>query len=189
MRIPSGAPLTIHARLVGNQAPVVARLMRIDEASAADAEAWRSTEMLDDGAGAFTLDLKFADSFRYRVVAAGLESPVYEVRVARAPRVASLDIDYAYPASLGTAAAQRTGWRRRLRTRRDRRSSDRPPGRRAVSQGRLTFADGTGIELETHADGTLAGGWKVAANGSYRVALSDRDGLKSNGDTGVTSFV
>ncbi len=182
VRIPAGAALTIRARLVGNQAPVVARLMRIDEASAADAEAWRAAEMLDDGPGAFKFDLKSTDSFRYRVVAAGLESPVYEVRIARAPRVARLDIDYTYPAALGLPPrSESDGGDIYAPAGTDVRVTVRPDGEAA--SGRLAFADGTGLDLETRADGTLAGGWKVAANGSYRVALADRDGLKNNGDT------
>ena len=82
-RAPGGPPLTIEARLVGNRAPVVAQLLR------ADGDAARSRPIGADRDAAtrraFTLALDVGRrSFKYRVVAGAVTSPIYEVTVARA---------------------------------------------------------------------------------------------------------
>src|SRR5262245_54998601 len=63
-RVKAGTALDIHARLVGNRAPVIAQLQ------VADGDNWRAAEMRADGSGMFLLTTDpLSASFAYRVVA------------------------------------------------------------------------------------------------------------------------
>src|SRR5205823_4533848 len=94
-RVKAGTPLAIHARLVGNRAPVIAQMQ------IADGDRWRTAEMKSD-AGAFSLAMESVSAtFKYRVVAGAVTSPLYEITVGYPPRVARIDVDYVYPAGLG----------------------------------------------------------------------------------------
>src|SRR5216684_8955532 len=94
-RIQAGTPLAIEARLVGNRAPVVAQLLRGDDAP---------VDMDTDPSGAFRLSFNAVGaSFRYRVRVGAVTSPTYEIVVARAPRVTRIDLDYTFPKELGLA--------------------------------------------------------------------------------------
>src|ERR1700687_1849717 len=99
-RVPAGSSLTIEARLVGNRAPVVARLLRVEGVGGpppSDPDAWSSSEMIADASGAFRLPLEsVGTSFRYHVVTGTVTSPTYDITVAHAPRVTRIDVDYAY---------------------------------------------------------------------------------------------
>src|SRR5437762_3577717 len=91
-RLKAGTPLQIAARLVGNRAPVIA-LLQI-----ADGDSWRASEMKPDGSGGFRTALPAVTApFKYRIVAGGATSPIYDVAVAHPPRVRRIDVDYAYP--------------------------------------------------------------------------------------------
>src|SRR5258706_3278243 len=107
-RVRPGEPLTIQARLVGNSAPVVARVLRTDGIGAAaspDAQGWRASEMTAERPGAFTLAIEsIGSSFTYRVMAGNLTSPPFEVTVVRPPRGTRIDVDYSYPPALGLPA-------------------------------------------------------------------------------------
>ncbi len=109
-RIQAGSPLTIEARLLGNRAPVVAQVLRAEGAAALAAAsgdagvAWRTTEMTTNPSGAFTLGVgEVSASFKYRVVAGAVTSPLYEVTVVRAPRVIRIDLEHLYPPGAGLA--------------------------------------------------------------------------------------
>ena len=177
VRVRSGSPIGITARLVGNAARVAAQV------EIGDGERWRTLDMTADEDGRFRLRLDSVTSpFKYRVLAGSVTSPTYAVAVATPPRVARIDLDYTYPATFG------------LKSRKDEDSGDMyaPAGTavqvhvhtdRPVSVAVLVLDSGQQIALAAGADGTLTGGLTLAANGSYRVALAGTDGLVSNGDT------
>jgi hypothetical protein len=103
------------------------------------------------------------------------------VSVAQPPRVVRIDADYAYPASLGLPP----------RTETDGGDVYAPAGTdvtlhvytdRPVT-GQLALANGQAIALAARADTELTATLKVLEDGSYRVALRDRDGLADSGQT------
>jgi hypothetical protein len=183
-RIRAGQPLTIEARLVGSNAPVAAQVWRAAAANpdVAVEDDWRPSEMTTGAAGAFTFSVDAVDApFRYRVIAGAVSSPIYEVTVARVPRVARIDVDYTYPSALG------------LEPRTDEDSGDiyAPAGTDVrlriytdgdATAGRMDFTGGNVIDLEP-GSGVFSGSLTVLADTSYRVALRDMDGVASPGDT------
>src|ERR1700676_4403393 len=78
-RVQAGSSVTIEARLVGNRAPVVVRLLRAEGVGgppSSDPDAWSGSEMIADASGLFRLPLEsVAASFTYRVVAGTVTSP------------------------------------------------------------------------------------------------------------------
>ena len=177
VRVVQGSPLTIEARLIGNRAPVGARV----EIAAGDL--WRPTEMLADTGGRFRLPMPPAASdFQYRVVAGSITSSTYRVTVVHPPRVARIDADYVYPPSLGLPP----------RTETDGGDVYAPAGTdvtlhihtdRPVASGQITLANGQSIALEARSPAELTASLKVAGDGSYRVGLRDLDGLRDPGQT------
>lgn len=176
-RIRAGASLAIRARLVGNQAPVVAQV-RMGEG-----EGSRTTDMQAAGSGQFQLALEsVTSSFTYRVTAGSVSSPDYTVTVARPPRVTRIDVDYAYPAALGLKGRTEedggdiyapAGTDVRLRIHTDRR----------VASGRMALTEGGAVPLTARTETELAAGLKLVGDNSYRVVLTDRDGLVNPGET------
>jgi len=197
-RVKAGEALGIQARLVGNGAPVMAQVQIATGASGTGEEvAWRSLDMASETPGTFRLAMNQVwTSFRYRVAAGAVTSPTYEITVVKPPRVTRIDVDYAYPAGLQLPP----------RTEEDGGDIYAPPGTEArlhvvtdppAVMGRLSLANGQTLELTpeaaTGSDSHVAGGadhanrWsgvlKVTDDGSYRVALTDREGLSNPGDT------
>ena len=188
-RIQAGSPLTIEARLLGNRAPVVAQVLRAEGAAAIAAGsgdpgvAWRTTEMATNPSGAFTLGLgAVAASFKYRVVAGTVTSPLYDVTVVRAPRVIRIDVEYLYPPRAGLAphieedggdiyAPAGTDVRLLIHTDRE------------AATGQMALGGGKTIALTPRENNVLTGTLKVLEDDSYRIALSDREGLKNPGET------
>ena len=100
-RVQSGSNFTVAARLVGNDAPVVAQLFRSESDNDND---WTATEMPKDASGGFALALNsLSASFHYRVVAGAVTSKTYAVAVVHAPKVTRIDVEYTYPKALGLA--------------------------------------------------------------------------------------
>ncbi len=181
VRLLAGANLTVEARLVGNSAPVVARLLSVP-ADAADA--WSATEMTTDSAGRFTASFEdLSASFRYRVAAGSAISKIYSVAVARPPRAKRIDLEYTYPRALGLAS----------RTEKDGGDIYAPEGTDvrlrvysdgAAASGRLLLGGDQVVALAPDSTGgVLTGALKVTADGSYRLELADAEGLASRGDT------
>jgi hypothetical protein len=175
-RLVQGAALTIEARLAGNRAPVGARV------EVSEGDRMRTAEMLGSGAE-FRLSMsQVVSDFQYRVVAGSVASRTYRVTVARPPHVVRIDADYVFPASLGLP----------LRTETDGGDVYAPAGTavtlhvftdRPVASGQLSLANGQSISLAARADAQLTATLKVLEDGSYRVALRDRDGLADPGQT------
>jgi hypothetical protein len=184
--VQAGSSVTIEARLVGNRAPVVARLLRAEGVGGpapADPDAWSGSEMIADASGAFKFPLEsVAASFRYRVVAGTVTSRAYDITVAHPPRVTRIDVDFAYPPSFGLQprteedggdiyAPAGTDVRVRIHTDRD------------AAAGQLALGDGKTVALTPLDSHTLSGALKILEDGSYRVALADREGFRSSGET------
>ena len=185
-RIQAGSPLEIRARLIGNRAPVIARLLRAGVDADPVEGIWRPTEMASDGAGGFTVVLEPSTaSFRYRVDAGTIASPVFDITVVRPPRVARIDVEYTYPGlglpprleeDAGDIYAP-AGTQVRLRVHADRESA----------AGQMTLADGASLPLTPESPTLLTASLTVRADNSYRVALADRDGFDESRATPSTS--
>jgi hypothetical protein len=179
-RVQAGANLTVVAKLVGNDAPVVAQLFRSETGNDND---WHATEMSKDESGRFTLALSSLSApFHYRVVAGAATSRTYAVAVVRAPRVKQIDVEYTYPSALGLAprleedggdiyAPAGTDVRVLVHT-------DVP-----AASGHMVLGPDKQVDLAVGADRVLRGSLKLVEDGAYRVTLADAEGLASNGDT------
>ena len=178
VKLKAGTPLAIHARLVGNRAPVIAQLQ------IADGDRWRAADMKVDGdAGRFSLAMESVSaSFKYRVVAGAVTSPTYDVAVGYPPRVARIDVDYTYPAALGL----------RPRTESDGGDIYAPAGTdvrvhvftdRPAANGQLALGNGSSRALTAATATELTAELKIVDDNSYRIALADAEGMATAGDT------
>ncbi|MBS1817405.1 MAG: hypothetical protein JSU08_05730 [Acidobacteria bacterium] len=178
-RVQAGRGLVVEAHLVGNTAPVVAQLLH----AAPGTDEWQPTEMESDGQGHFRLELPaLTTSFRYKVTAGSLVSAPFDVAVVKPPRVARIDVEYSYPSSLGLAP----------RVEEDGGDIYGPEGTQVVvkvhtdvpvANGRMMLAADKALALQAQSPTLLTAALRIAENGSYRVALADADGMKSEGDT------
>src|SRR5262249_43964654 len=123
---------------------------------------------------------------QYRVVVGTHTSPVYRVRVAQPPRVVSIDVDYVYPAALSVPS----------RTETDAGDVYAPAGTEVkvhvhaaqpVASGRLSLGGGESIPLARQSPTELTAPMKISADGSYRIALVDDEGLGN--DSGTEYFI
>jgi hypothetical protein len=176
-RIKAGSPLAIRARLLGNRAPVVGQLQ------IADGDRWRASDMSTDAPGSFRADMDaVSTSFKYRIVAGAVASPTYDITVAHPPRVTRIDVDYTYPAGL----------RLEPRTEADAGDIYAPAGTdvrvriftdRPAASGQMALVDGKAIALASSTPTELSATLTITADTSYRIALSDRDGMSNPGET------
>jgi len=175
-RVKEGTALPVEARIVGNRAPVSARIEVLD------GDEWRSSEM-SAGADQFRTSVppSFSD-FKYRVVVGTLVSPTFEVKVVHPPRIARIDVDYTYPPSLNLKPHSETdggdlyapaGTSARLHV-----FADRP-----TATGRISFSNGTSIGLSAVSPNHLTATTTVVADGSYRITLTDHDGMTDGAPT------
>jgi hypothetical protein len=121
-------------------------------------------------------------SFSYSVSAAGRTSETYTVTALDPPRVARIDLRYQFPEYT------------RLPPRDEEDGGDiyAPNGTRVTlsihaspgaTAGTLSLGAAGRMPLQRVADGRFQATLPITADGAYRVALSDRDGLTSDGDT------
>ena len=176
-RIKAGSALAIEATLVGNRAPVTPQVQ------IADGENWRAATMIRDASGRFRLALESVTApFQYRVVAGPVTSPTYALRwrIRRAWRASTWTTRS--PPELGLKprteedsgdiyAPAGTDVRVRIHT-------DRP-----AATGQMALGDGRTLALAAEAPDVWSTTLKVVDDNSYRVALADREGLSSPGDT------
>ena len=175
VRVRAGRPVTIRARLSGG-ASLAPLLVAGD---GADVVPQRMTATAD---GAFEVVLpEVTATFPYHVVAGAGRSQAYTVTVVHPARVERIDLDYAYPAGLGLEprreedggdiyAPEGTAVTLRI-------TADRPVGASALMLG-----DGTRVALGV--TGAVAtGALTVRADGSYRIAFVDDDGVEMPDDT------
>jgi hypothetical protein len=175
-KVRAGASLTITARLHGLDAGLVPEL-HLGPAGESTAR-----RMTPGGDGTFTMTLdRVQQSFAYAVTAGPARSDDYAIDVIRPARVKRIDLRYRYPEGLGLAA----------RVEEDGGDIYGPAGTtvdvtivtdKPVSTGALTMGDGTRVALAGEAT-QLSASLPIRADGGYRVALTDIDGLENPGDT------
>jgi hypothetical protein len=134
------------------------------------------------GDGSFTFGFeKVQQSFAYVVTAGPARSDAFEIEVIRPARVERIDLRYRYPEGLGLPP----------RVEEDGGDIFGPSGTtvdltivtdKPITTGVLTMADGSLVPLSGDAT-RLSASLPIEADGSYRVALTDVDGLESPGDT------
>ncbi len=173
-RIRAGESLQVVATLSGDE--LVVPVLRVGSG-----DNWRETRMERSDSGfAFTVD-RIEQDFRYAVTAAGASSREYTVTVMRPPRVERIDLRYEFPAALGMPARDEedggdiygpAGTRVRVTV-----HTDKP-----VRDAALTLTGSNAVALSSSGD-VLQGELTITDDGSYRVALTDADGLINPGDT------
>ena len=178
-RVTAGNRLAIEASLAGNRAPVTPQI----QIQGRDGDTWREAAMAATRSGRFQFTLESVTApFKYRVLAGPITSATYSISVAHPPRVTRIDVDYIYPSSLGLKPRTEedsgdiyapAGTDVRLRI-----HSDRP-----AAVGRITLGNGTSQSLAADPAHVWSTSLKVVDDTSYRVALTDGDGLSNAGDT------
>ncbi len=176
-KVRAGEAVTITARMRGVEQGLVPDLVTgIGDAAAAV----RMSPTGVEGEYAVTLE-SLSASFPYMITAGTARSDGYAIEVIRPARVTRIDLRYVYPRGLG------------LEPRVDEDSGDiyGPQGTtveltvttdKPVATGALTLADGSTQPLDG-AETTRTASLAIRADGSYRVALTDVDGLDNPGDT------
>jgi hypothetical protein len=176
-KVRAGQAVTITARLSGLEGPLVPTLNVV---IGNESRAVRMSPAGDAQTFSVTID-SISASFGYSVTAAGTRSADYTVTVVRPPRVERIDVHYEFPRGLGLEPRTDedggdiygpAGTRVRLTV-----TADKP-----IASASLVLADGTKVPLNGQSH-VLDGGLLIEEDGSYRVALADRDGLESTGDT------
>ena len=176
-RVKPGEAFTITARAAapfGSLAPTL-------EVAIGDERRSVTMRQQDEETFSWTFD-RVPSSFAYRVTAPGRSSDRYDVTLLELPRVQRIDLDYAFPAYT------------RLAPRREEDGGDifAPAGTRVnvavhvskpLESAALALADGGRLELKPTSPNTAEGELVVRSDGAYRVALSDRDGLRTGGET------
>ena len=169
----AGAPLTIKVHMRGASA--------VDPTLTVGPRAI-PMEAVEAG-GTFTVAMSAVDdSFTYRVTAGRATSREYRVRVLQTPRVKQIDLRYEYPKAYGMAPRIEqdggdiygpAGTKVRVRVQAD----------KAVTAGEIVIADGTRLPMKAVSPDIREGEIEIVADESYRVSLSDGDGLQNAGDT------
>ncbi|MCC7125478.1 MAG: hypothetical protein IT178_11570 [Acidobacteria bacterium] len=174
-KVRAGEPLRITARIHGVEIGIVPEIVI---GNGEDAERVTMTAAAD---GAYEWTLAKADqSFPYRVDVGPARSADYAIDVIRPARVERIDLTYRYPKAMG------------LPDRHEERGGDiyGPAGTevslvvttdKAVDTGALALGE-TSIPL-TGDDTELRATLPLKADGSYRIALTDVDGLENPGET------
>ncbi len=175
-KVRAGTPLTVTARVRGLDAGLVPELKF---GSGDDAGSVRMTPAAD---GSFTATFdRVTKSFPYFVVVGPARSDEFAIEVIRPARVTRIDVRYTYPEGLGLES----------RVEEDRGDIYGPAGTtveltvttdKPVARGAITMADGSTLPLGSGAQ-VLTASMPIRADGSYRVALTDVDGLDNPGDT------
>jgi hypothetical protein len=178
-RIPAGRPFVVKASLDGRRAKLRGVAPSLVVSSAGQQ---RSVPMVLDGDG-FQFGFESVDrSFTYKVVAAAVSSPSYSVTALFPPRVRRIDLQYDYPSFSGLTARTDedggdiygpAGTRVRVRV-----HTDKP-----IAAGQLALGSRTGITLTPAGDRLADAQLTLSKDDSYRVKLSDRDGLSSSDST------
>jgi hypothetical protein len=143
----------------------------------------RTVRMPSAGADRFAWRFETVPAtFTYSVSAAGRTSNTYTVTALDPPRVARIDLRYEYPEYT------------RMPPRQEDDGGDiyAPSGTRVTlsihaskgtTAGTLALGSGEHVALQAAADGRFETTLPITADGAYRVALTDGEGLRSAGDT------
>jgi hypothetical protein len=178
-RVVAGQPLRIRATLTarGTTLRGVAPSLVVSASGQ-----HRTVPMTSDGDG-YQFAFESVDrSFTYKVVAAAVASDPYSVTAIVPPRIRRIDVRYAYPAFSGLAP----------RTDEDTGDIYGPAGTnvrvtihadKPIASGQLSLSRSARIPLHAAGERTLDAAMLLSKDDSYRVRLTDVDGLQSNGDT------
>jgi hypothetical protein len=177
-RVPGGKAMKIHARVRAGGRDFTQLAPQLVLTSGADE---RTVVMVRAGEG-FEFDIGSIDrSFRYQVKAGSSSSRQFNVTALFPPRVERIDISYVYPSFSGLAARNEedggdiyapAGTRVRLRIHTD----------KAIAAGQLAMASGT-VPLTSAGEKSVDAELLLTRDDSYRVRLSDKDGLTADGDS------
>ena len=174
-KVRAGDTVTIVARLAGAGGDIVP-ILRVDEGGAS-----RELAMTRRADGFITSFERIERGFRYMVVVGGATSREYAITVVRPPRVDRIDLRYEFPSAFhleprvekdGGDIYAPAGTRVHLSIR-----ADKP-----IAQASLQITGGKTIALQSVGE-AVEGELTIGDEGSYRVALSDTDGLHNPGDT------
>ncbi|MEX1129347.1 MAG: DUF4175 family protein, partial [Vicinamibacterales bacterium] len=178
LRIVAGRPLTIHARV---QADGAAFGRSSPKLTVTAGDQSRIVEMAAAGDG-FEFRFESVDrTFDYAVSAGAVASPTYTVTALFPPQVQRIDIQYQYPAFSGLSPRTEedggdiyapAGTRVRLAI-----HTDKP-----IAAGQLAMSGGASM-LKSAGDQVLQAELVLSKDDSYRVRLTDRDGLASDDDS------
>jgi archaellum component FlaC len=179
VRVVAGQPLRITTKVQGTSGPLTGLAVLLT-VTAGDEH--RTVEMTRH-AEEFRYEFASVDrSFRYKVTAGTAASAQYTVAAAFPPHVQRIDVRYVYPSFSGLAPRDEedggdiyapAGTRVRLRIRAD----------RAVASGELALGTASKVSLRATGTQVLEGELTLARDDSYRVHLTDGDGLRGSGDT------
>ena len=178
VRIAAGRPLRIFATIQGGTA-ALSRLTPV--LSLASGGQTRTVPMEASGNG-YEVRINAVDrTFAYTVHAGAATSRAYTITALFPPRVKRIEARYDYPSFTKLAERREpdagdlygpAGTRVRLTI-----TADKP-----VTQGRLAMAEGKpALPLGRVDDRTLESTLTLQEDGAYRIALSDADGLRSEG--------
>ena len=181
MRVPAGRPVTLAARVTGRHVSLdrIAPTVTMEAANGATA-----TVPMERAGDRYELRIPSLDrSFKYSVSAGPARSGAYRVTALFPPHVQRIELHYEYPSFTGLKPREErdggdvygpAGTRVRLVV-----HADKP-----VAEGRLTFSEGQGgqgVALSRAGERSLESSLTVKSETSYRVALVDADGLRSEG--------
>ena len=178
MRIPAGRPVTIAAHVSSRRVA----LGRIAPFVTVESQGTSVTMPMVASANGYELRIPALErSFKYRVTAGPARSNDYRVTALVPARVQRIELRYEYPSFTGLAPRQErdggdvygpAGTRVQLVV-----HTDKP-----VTNGRLAFAEGKpAVELSPASERALTSTLTVKDEASYRVRLTDGDGLSSEG--------
>ncbi|MEO5897382.1 MAG: DUF4175 family protein [Vicinamibacterales bacterium] len=177
-RVPAGDAMKIRARVRSGGHDFTQLAPQLVLTSGADQ---RTVPMVRAGEG-FEFDIGSIDrSFRYQVKAGSSSSPEFNVTALFPPRVERIDIRYDYPSFSGLAARDEqdggdiyapAGTRVQLRIHTD----------KSVATGELAMSTGR-VPLKSAGDKAVDAEFVLTRDDSYRVRLSDKDGLSADGDS------
>src|SRR5688500_8800902 len=180
-RVPAGSPLRIRAAVRNASGNVTRFPPSLIVSAEGDSRTVRMTPVGD----AFEYAFESVDrSFSYKVSAGSAVSSDYSITALFPPRVTRIDLRYAYPSFTGWQPREEedggdiygpAGTRVRVRI-----HTDKP-----VTGARLALARkrGAGLPLRPAGEQMVEAEIVLEADDSYRVALADGDGLRSDGDT------
>ena len=180
-RVVAGRPLSIAATLSGVGAAALHGLEAVLVVSAGGEQ--RTVPMARDGAR-YQFSFESVDrSFAYKVVAGGAESPSHTVTALFPPRIQRIELEYEYPRFSGLPSRVDedggdiygpAGTRVRVRVHTD----------KNLAGGELALSRGSAIALRPAAgSGSAEALLTLTSEASYRVNVTDAEGLQARGDT------